>query len=128
MRKSSTNYYVSLHSDPPVSSNQSASEFDLELIFGTFPGGTDFLGQAHGHTQAHLQGQGQGQGQGATNIPLDIDSILDPFFGFMGAPFMPTPPGNLGTADAGDLVGEKQGTRNGEGNGEGCFAAHSDSP
>ncbi|PLN76252.1 fungal-specific transcription factor domain-domain-containing protein [Aspergillus taichungensis] len=131
---------IQLGVDQPVSSGQSASEFDLELIFGTFPGGTDFLGHGHGHTHAnaHLQGQGQGQGQsqsqdqgqGANNISLDIDCLLDPLFGFMGAPFMPTPPGDLGVADAGDIVGEEgtgTGAGSGEGNADSRFGAHSDS-
>lgn len=115
------NYGYSLHSDQPVSSGQSASVFDLELIFGTFPGGTDFLRHGHGH--AHAQGQdpsqGQSQEQGANNMPLDIDCILDPLFGFMGAPFMLTPPGNLGVADAGEIVGE--GNEDGDGDGNGCI-------
>lgn len=51
-------------------------------------------------------------------MPLDIDCILDPLFGLMGAPFMLTPPGNLDVADAGEIVREGNGDGDGDGDGD----------
>lgn len=78
-------------SDKTDSPSQPASQFDLEFIFGTFPGTTDLLG--HGH----------GQGQVPHGMALDIDSIVDPLFGLMGGPMIPTT-NNL--PDTGDMMGD----------------------
>lgn len=85
-------------SDKPDSSTQPASQFDLEFIFGTFPGAAGLVEHGHGH------GHGHGQGQVPHGMALDMDSIVDPLFGLMGGGPLISTTNNL--PDTGDIMGD----------------------